>query len=83
MPAEVGLAECGLPRTLLVQQRCMLADLRFGVESAARVVEIDVALRVQAPVLRGTQRVQALRTLVVGKRRQELGECGVHGLIIK
>ena len=57
---EVGLPECGLPNTWPSAGR-VIPELRFGVQTAAGVVEIHVPLRVEPAVVR---RRSASRTLV-------------------
>ena len=48
---ELRLAECGLPKTPARQQVRVLADLRLGIQAAAGVVEVDVAVAVEPAVV--------------------------------
>ena len=56
-----------------VQQLGVFADLRLRMKSAARVVEVDMALGIEPPVFRSAQRVQRTRAFVLGIRLQERG----------
>ena len=56
-----------------VEEAGVRADLRLGVKAAAGVIEIDMPLLVEAPVLRRPQLVEDAGVGVVGKLAQELG----------
>ena len=47
-----------MPKTRRVQQLGVRAHLRLGVEAAAGVVEVDVLVRVQPPVIRRAQVIE-------------------------
>jgi hypothetical protein len=47
----------GIAERLRVQQLCMPADLRCRMQAGARVIEIDLPVLVQPPVLGCAQRV--------------------------
>ncbi len=55
----------------LAQDAQVLGELRFRVQAAAGVVEVDVAARVEAPVLGGAELVEHRRLAEGGVRRVE------------
>ena len=57
---------------LCVQEVCVLAHLRRGMQASACVVEVDVAVLVQSPVLDGAKRVEVQRGPVLRVARKEL-----------
>ena len=64
---------------MLAEQARVLADLRLGVEAAAGVVEIHLALCVEAPVLGRAQAVELARRRVLRVSLAEAVECGHFG----
>ena len=61
----------GIAEHLAVQQRFVLTDLRCGVQTAARVIELDVPLGIEPAVLGRAQRIEEPGRGVPGMRRQE------------
>ena len=53
--AEVGLTECGLPKTRSRRSSQVLVELRSRVEAGAGVVEVDVTAGVEARELRSPE----------------------------
>ena len=53
------------------QQFLVVAQLRLGVQAAARVVEVDLPGAVQACILRFSQAVERLRLVIGGPGFQE------------
>ena len=72
-----------IAESLGVQQVRVLAHLRRRMQTSACVVEIDVTVLVQSPVLEGTKRVEVQRGPVLRVARNELRvhvgqRCAVH-----
>jgi hypothetical protein len=53
-----------------LQQRGVRCDLRLGIEAGACVIQVDVIVRVQPPVLRRAQ--------VIEPRGFVMGDCGLR-----
>ena len=54
----------------------MVGELRLGVEASARVVEVDLSLSVQAPVLGRAEPVETEASNSAWRRRKEESACG-------
>src|SRR5512145_1644511 len=63
---------------VLQQNLLVLFNLRFGVEAAASVIQIDVFGTVQAAIIFGAQPVDVGRRFVGGVFFQEICVSGVH-----
>ncbi len=73
---EVGLVECGLPKTLRGEQLLVQAQLRLGVQPAARVVQVDLAQAVEAGIVALAQLVDVVSFI---ERRIGLDEILILG----
>ena len=77
---DVGLSECGLPKTPSRSSVVVLPDLRLGVQPAAGVVEIDLVLRVEPGVLARAQVVDGVPVRVRVRLRPAAAGDGPDGL---
>ncbi len=59
-----------------------MPDLRVGMQSAPRVIEIHVPLRVEAAVVRLTERIEDGRAGVFGIPLEKVSVCALHRLIL-
>ena len=72
MATDAGFAECGLPNTPERSSSRWLCELRFAVQRPAGVVEVDLALLIDARVFDGAKDVESGRFLVARVLRQEI-----------
>ena len=71
-----------ISKNVVAQQVGVMPDLRVGMQPASRVVKIDVPLRVQAAVVRLTERIEDGRAGVFGIPLEKVGVCALHTAIL-
>ena len=64
---------------VLIEERRMLENLRFRVQAAAGVIEVNVALVVQSSILAVAKRINRLSGRVFGKGGEKLLVAVDHG----